>query len=186
MKYFFCTRVDYPPFLKFDCCARDEEELLWRQLGSEEDGLLRLKKGVFKECDIPELENGIYPVDIKDGEVIPRDPVQLAAAATEQKEKDLRRYVTQCDKGVSQIIGEGFEFDGHRFSLSANAQLNWLRVGVDLSLGVFQEGNIPTQDNQLYRLTASQVRSFYLSFCSKVENSLLENEKFKKESATFE
>lgn len=186
MKYFSCTRVEYPPFLKFDCCARDEEELLWRQLGIEKDGLLVLKKGVFQECDVPELENGIYPVDYEDGVLIPRDPEQLAVAASEQKEKDKRRYIVQCDKGVTQRIGEGFEFDGCQFSLSANAQLNWLRVGVNLALGMFQEGDIPTQDNQLYRLTASQARNFYLSFCSKVENSLLENEKFKKESATFE
>lgn len=178
MKYFTCTKVDYPPYLKFDCCSRDTDELLKRGLGVLQRGELTLQKGVFQENEIPPLENDIYPVDYHECCLIPRDKQQLKAAKQAFEEKVRLRYVASCDKKVSACIEAGFEFDGFRFSLSANAQLNWLRVGVSLSLGVLKDTPIPTLDDSLYVLTTPKAAAFFAAFCSKIDDCLLDNEKF--------
>lgn len=178
MKFFTCKKVDYPPYLKFDCCARDERELLDRQLGAKTREELTLNEGVFREDDIPELENGIYPVDYSNGGFVARSREQLFAAEMEQRGTDRRRYVGACDRQVGASIGEGFEFDGCRFSLSPHAQLNWLRIGLSCAQGAFREVDVPTADDKLYRLTADRVEPFCQAFSKKVESCLLNNAKF--------
>jgi hypothetical protein len=178
MKFFTCTRVDYPPYLKFDCCARDVQELLERGLGSYDDGVLTLVENVYSEDNIPPIENGIYPVDFEKGAFVPRCQQQLDAARMAQQKADRQRYVGACDREVATNIGQGFDFDGHRFSLSANAQLNWLRVGVNLSLGLLKDVSLPTLDNDIYLLKSSKASLFLQAYSDRVEKCLLNNAKF--------
>jgi hypothetical protein len=151
MRYFTCERIEQKPFLKFDCCARDESELVERQLGINGDESIILAPGVFREDELPKKEYGVYVLDLKDGVLIPRDPTQLSVAASEIKMREAELLLRKQDALVQNNIAEGFVFDGHIFSLSSNAQINWLRIGQDLILSRFKDREIPTRDNQLYR-----------------------------------
>lgn len=61
------------------------------------------------------------------------------------------------DEKTKQIIERGFEFDNKTFSLSDNAQRNWIGIAAGISVGLYTEANFPfplsTIDNKQYLLS---------------------------------
>ena len=78
----------------------------------------------------------------------------------------------EIDVNTSELIGEGFQYDGHNFSLSQEAQLNWNSI-----FTLMLEGTIPPEadyeistkdpDNDSYILTPLMRQGFFgLAFTS--------------------
>lgn len=61
------------------------------------------------------------------------------------------------DEKTRQIIDRGFTFGGQTFSLSDNAQRNWIGIASGIAVGLYTAANFPfplsTIDNKKYLLT---------------------------------
>lgn len=51
--------------------------------------------------------------------------------------------IRAIDEKTSEIIARGFSFGGHQFSLSDNAQRNWIGIAAGLAIGLYTEQNFP-------------------------------------------
>lgn len=67
--------------------------------------------------------------------------------------------IKQIDLKTYQLIGSGFIYDGNSFSLSPNAQLNWLGIKALETLISFPL-DITTMSDSSYTLTANNVNTF--------------------------
>jgi hypothetical protein len=59
------------------------------------------------------------------------------------------RYV-EIDERTQALIAEGFDYNGHRFSLSANAQQYWNGLGGLVANGLLQPSDFPLYVNGLH------------------------------------
>lgn len=75
----------------------------------------------------------------------------------------LSEEIKRIDRSTTQAISEGFEFDGSRFSLSQNAQLNWYGLLLLDQTGLFEDQDISTADDKVYRLTQKKLKPFVRS-----------------------
>ena len=85
-----------------------------------------------------------------------KDAVDLARLP-ELKEAKL----AAIDAKTNQLIAQGFIFDGHTFSLSLNAQSNFMGIKVAT------EGGLLTEDNYPYELTTLDDEAYQLSWALK-------------------
>lgn len=67
--------------------------------------------------------------------------------------------IQAIDMRTVQLIGSGFTFDGSEFSLSANAQINWIGMKTLESL-INWPLNITTKSDNQHSLPQSQLNSF--------------------------
>lgn len=91
-----------------------------------------------------------------------------------------RRAYTIVDGYASELISQGFLYDGVTFSLSSNAQTKWngFFASKDLRPYPFEVPNI--DDSESYSVTSSTVvENMYLAGVSKVEASLVASNNIK-------
>lgn len=113
-----------------------------------------------------------------------------------QQEKIKRRYNFQdlddykealfekIDTKTRKIIGEGFDFDGKKFSLSQAAQSNWTNIKtnkVDFSLMGLFPLQISTIDNNIYMLQETDVDSFWSAGMAAVKGAYTSGSDIKKQ-----
>lgn len=64
--------------------------------------------------------------------------------------------INSIDSKTQEIIYRGFEYSGLMFSLSDNAQRNWIGIAAGIAVGLYKEGNFPfpvsSIDDQQYNL----------------------------------
>lgn len=87
--------------------------------------------------------------------------------------EDLRlNILNQIDDYTKQLINNGFQFDGKNFSLSNNAQINWIalnanylrtKIDKDKSVNLWPDAGfpIPTSDDGVYYLTLDKADDFF-------------------------
>ena len=96
-----------------------------------------------------------------------------------QADRDLKnrlereRVIENIDGETQAAIQAGFNYDGQRFSLSQNAQLNWQRLLLLHQNKLFGESQrISTKDNQTYVLKAANLQAFIRAGQSAIETAL--------------
>jgi len=109
-----------------------------------------------------------YQIKKKHLIVVPKTDQDLQVDISFQNDLSLK----VIDKDTSSEISKGFDFDGKKFSLSINAQLNWQRIlGLHL-LGDFVDTDISTLDSKSYTLKTTDVVSFTKAGSGKILNEL--------------
>lgn len=75
--------------------------------------------------------------------------------------EELKNYrYQQIDNKTSELIAQGFVFDGHTFSMSTNAQINWSNFP-NLPDELFPL-NVMDIDEDIYSLALADKLNFYL------------------------
>lgn len=76
--------------------------------------------------------------------------------------EELKNYrYAEIDKKTSELITQGFTFDGHTFSMSTNAQINWSNFP-NLPDGLFPLTVMDIME-EVYSLALADKLNFYLS-----------------------
>lgn len=100
-------------------------------------------------------------IQMKDGSI--HDPNDDGwELVTESLESVRTKRIKEVDNHTQQLIGGGFLFDGKMFSLSANAQLNWVAMSSSSDLLTWPV-DITTIDDQEYSLSLAASPGFYLT-----------------------
>ena len=88
MKYFSPRKVDYKPYLIFDCVAKDDEDLKQRQLTN-----------AIAEDALPEVKGGICVKDLDDkGNLINRDLQIIAEGELQEAKAKKTLEINEYDK----------------------------------------------------------------------------------------
>lgn len=86
------------------------------------------------------------------------DAVIHAHVAVTLDDNKTRKKIA-IDTRSQEIIRDGFTFDGHKFSLSANAQINWVGIVV-FQAGLSWPLGLTTDDDYEYDLTLVNLPAF--------------------------
>ena len=85
--------------------------------------------------------------------------------------------IKEIDEKTQKILAEGFSFDGKKFSLSNNAQMNWKDYS-DLAEKHFPI-KVSTIDDDIYLLTFDKVKLFYEKAIDKKKAALQKGSEIK-------
>jgi hypothetical protein len=93
-------------------------EIIYKENGEKK----RIKKGdLFIPISEDNRDYKQYLIDVEDGvEVIDNPPSE-----EDKKNNIVIEIINIIDNKTGQLISEGFTFDGKKFSMSNNAQINW-------------------------------------------------------------
>jgi hypothetical protein len=84
-----------------------------------------------------------------------------------------KNIIDAIDVKTGEILSRGFEFDGHSFSLSIEAQKNWLFLYVQLVTGhLTSNTELSTKENTAYVLTPANAPAFLTAGTTKVSLTL--------------
>ena len=91
-------------------------------------------------------------------------------------ETNKQQKLEEIDAKTNQLISQGFVFDGHTFSLSLNAQSNFMGIKVATDGGLLTEANYPyeltTIDDGAYELSWALKDAFFGSVLTAVATHL--------------
>lgn len=91
--------------------------------------------------------------------------------------------IRDIDNKTSSIISQGVQFDGETFSLSVNAQSNFMGIKVATDGGLLTEANYPyeltTLDDNAYQLTWELKEQFFGAVLSAISTPLAEGRSLK-------
>ena len=71
-----------------------------------------------------------------------------------------REKIAVIDRDTQREVVKGFSFDGHTFSLSQNAQLNWQGLLLLHQVGLFEDQEISTKMDESYLLVKEKLLGF--------------------------
>ena len=79
--------------------------------------------------------------------------------------------VLEIDARTREIIADGFAFDGQQFSLSAQAQTNWLGL-ISLQSMFTWPVNVTTNANTEYALAQANINAFVGTGCATIADAI--------------
>jgi hypothetical protein len=166
--------IDNVVFQNWSLVARDDEDY--------EEKKLRENPRVIPKDKIPKFRFDISIQYVDElGNFKDRDPKDFEVAKRLAVEKRKERELYDLDFEAKVKIKEGFSFDNNSFSLSSNAQLNWQNIMSMKQMGLFQNLEISTKDNQPYLLTEDKVVLFIKAYYNTLNAILADNRKKKQD-----
>ncbi len=120
------------------------------------------------------LGDGNWKVFVSDAS---EELLNLKLSASLQEEKD-KAYI-KIDAKTEEIIARGFEFDGHTFSLSIPAQMNWSEMHSNKDLLIFPM-SISTINSNQYSLVYDKIESFWAAGATVTQTRVQEGAAIKK------
>ena len=85
-------------------------------------------------------------------------PITLLDKQFQEKKSELKNSI---DNKTNQLIAQGFQFDGNTFSLSLNAQNNFMGIKVATDGGLLTEADYP------YEITTLDDKTYLLQWFNK-------------------
>ena len=128
----------------------------------------------FLAKDIAHVEELLYKQEqlffVRDGKTGVLSKLELPESFIESLMS--QKLKEKIDKDTAQRISKGFDFDGHTFSLSQNAQLNWQGLLLLHQSGIFESQEISTKEGATYLLKKEQLMDFIKAGSSVVTHAL--------------
>lgn len=117
---------------------------------------------VVDKANVPKFhESGVCMKKIVDGKLVPTAQEEIDAYVLSQKPFKDEFNLKVIDTDTVKEIAKGFDFDGKKFSLSLNAQMNWQGLFIMKQAGLYSTQEISTIDNKSYELTVDDVDAFF-------------------------
>ena len=108
--------------------------------------------------------------------VVPMNQAERDAVDNSLIDEYRQTKYNEIDAKTEELIYQGFNFDGKLFSLSSNAQFNWVKMASALASGTLTEAKFPytvsTRNNGSYALAWADLSAFLGAATLGVESNL--------------